>query len=145
MKKHKENAKMENIPLTTNDGLIIEKITNVSLSPKKKKTKKNEQREYRKIRNWKTISTERFSSIKKGPQMNSSWKYKMKQKEQRINMKTMSDQIKENKKIEMEFKRKKILLKKKLKLEKERNAEITVNVSNPKKLKKLRKKMLRIK
>ncbi|XP_022103882.1 coiled-coil domain-containing protein 86-like [Acanthaster planci] len=94
-------------------------------------------------RTWKTEQTNRFSGMKQDRPLKSSWQKKMQQKAEMKNLKAFEAELKETKSKELERKKQHRAKKIKRKLENERKSEIVQVISNPAKIKRMKKKQLR--
>ncbi|XP_038059172.1 coiled-coil domain-containing protein 86-like [Patiria miniata] len=92
---------------------------------------------------WKTEQTTRFSGMKQDRPLKTSWQKKMQQKAEMKNLKMFEAELKEAKSTELERKKKHRAKKIKRKLENQRKSEVVQVISNPGKIKRMKKKQLR--
>ncbi|CAH1262230.1 CCDC86 [Branchiostoma lanceolatum] len=92
---------------------------------------------------WKTVRSERHTSIKKDKPLRTTWNKKMQQRAERKSIKSFEKELKELKQKQLEEKRKRQEEHKKQKLENERKSEIVQPIKNTAKIKRMKKKQLR--
>ncbi|XP_063814511.1 coiled-coil domain-containing protein 86 [Pseudophryne corroboree] len=92
---------------------------------------------------WKDLNKKRFSSMVKDRPLRTSWEVKMKERQEKKMVKSLAQQLKDDKQREKEEKNKRREENLRRRLENERKAEVVQVIRNPAKLKRARKKQLR--
>ncbi|XP_075073406.1 coiled-coil domain-containing protein 86-like [Mixophyes fleayi] len=92
---------------------------------------------------WKDPNKKRFSSMVKDRPLRTSWEVKMKERREKKLLKSLAQQLKDEKQREKDEKKRRREENLRRRLENERKAEVVQVIRNPAKLKRARKKQLR--